>query len=197
MDQGCLGHADVKHTTIATISWKLVEDLRGRVLGHRESCAPTVCAPDSLSGHASSTRRASAWAPGLVAAIRSAWREWAVDQSPAKDLARLAVLSGMLKERGVDVSVIDAFLQTAWQRALSVKSAAAEGAPLSRTEREFRDHVSRGHLPWRKDCRAEGNWTLTCVKEQTKLLIEHGLLKLPSVPEGDTVCFLTKATGWF
>ena len=168
VDQGTLGHRDVKPTTLATSSWELFESLHNNVVSPGQrwvSSAPS----DTLEGRIAHTRQASAWAPGLVQRIVAAWRSWSKD--PEEDMRsavnRLKVIAAILRQRGADMSAVQELCHVAEQRAnkhkdsddshlsaLTSNCQVPEVSKLTSKEEAFRQHVNRGHLPWRRDCRA-------------------------------------------
>ena len=146
-DQGLLGHRDVKPTMLATSSWELFESLEGRLLRPEQRWVSDVDVQGSLEGRIAHVRKASGWAPGLVQAIRQAWANWGSGNLDGQNgLRRLEVLASLLRERGLSLDALDELLKVAVAR--------APEAPLTKKEQGFKDRIQRGHLPWRRDCRA-------------------------------------------
>ena len=78
-------------------------------------------------------------------------------------VTRLKVIAAILEKRGADMSAVQELCQVAEERAIQHKDPDDTGfsncqvpevAKPTSTEESFRQHVNRGHLPWRRDCRA-------------------------------------------
>ena len=149
LDQGRLGHTHVKPTTLATNSWSLYESLHNVVVLPKDRWVVADTSKDSLEQRIATTRKAAAWAPGLVAAIQKAWSLWVSEQDSGLSLGvrRLQELAEALKNEAQEVSALERVCQ-----ALSHRAEASLNK-LSEEEKAFKRHVECGHTPWRKDCR--------------------------------------------
>ena len=122
MDQGALGHAAVKPTQVATTSSNLWETLHGRLVPLGDLWH--VSRGSTMQQRVQASKSHAAWAPQLVAALRTALRQWDSEASGV-------LLEGERLKRfeAAFVSKLDRLGE--WKR-----------------------HCEQGHLPWRRDCLA-------------------------------------------
>ena len=149
VDQGRLGHADVKPTTVATNSWVLYESLHGLVVAPQDRWINGSSESEDLRARIQATKRAAEWAPGLSRAIQDAWNKWVSEESSGIDLGvrRLKELSKALRLEGRDSSSLDKVCASLEARASQRVSR------LTPEEVALKKHVECNHTPWRRDCR--------------------------------------------
>ena len=100
-DQGALGHEAVKPTCVLTGSWKLYSFLHGRHVP--KDLRWRLERPESIEGRMKQSRTWAKWAPGLVDAIREAFRCWSKSsvverERESEELAAVRALSKQKKE---------------------------------------------------------------------------------------------------
>ena len=146
-DQGALGGESVKPTSLATTSGNLWERLQGIVVPLNQLWS--VIKGMDIQQRLQTSKSQAQWAPGMVQQIKASLRHWkAVDDPLSEDVHRHEALCALLgchvppSQVGL-ANLVDTSNEPALYRTR---------AEIDR--QEWIDHCRRGHVPWRRDCRA-------------------------------------------
>ena len=160
VDHGYWGADATGSVSIGSSSWDVFERLHETVLSSdlRGLGAELGLTRDNQGVPG---ERLSRWPSSLARVVSAVWRAWSLSQeSDAKEaIARLKVLAELLRVQGKDIGQLEELCRVAAERVGSDEGdddgrGIGPMGFLTKAQQHFREHVNRGHLPWRKDCRA-------------------------------------------